>query len=243
MLNMKNIHVNYGPVKALKGVSLDIEKDKITAIIGANGAGKSTLLSVISGLVNPDDGEVIYNNRPIHNIPAEDRVKQGISHVMEGRRLFKDQTVHDNLVLAFHFRNLKKERKNLTLRINNVYERFPVLAEKRNQKAGTLSGGQQQLLIISMAILSMPQLLLLDEPSLGLAPIIVDHVYQYLNELKSNGVTIVISEQMAALALRIADHGYVMERGTIVEHGNVDHLKSLMDSNQLSSIYLGKVKV
>lgn len=242
MLDMKNVHVNYGPVKALKGVFLTIEKSKITAIIGVNGAGKSSLLSSISGLINPDEGDVFYNGKSIQNLSVEQRVKQGIAHVMEGRRLFKDQIVHDNLRLSFYFRNSKEDRKHMSTRIKDVYERFPILEEKKNQNAGTLSGGQQQLLIISMALLSSPKLLLLDEPSLGLAPIIVDQVYQYLSELRSNGVTIVISEQMAALALRIADRGYVLERGSLVEKGDASYLKNLMDSNRLSSVYLGKAK-
>lgn len=242
MLNIKNITVNYGPISALKGVSLEVKKGQITAIIGANGSGKSTLLNSISGLLEISSGEIYFENKLIHNIPVEERVKLGIAHVLEGRRLFKDQTVHDNLLIGLHFRNKnKKSIKNGMERINEVYERFPILKEKRNQLAGTLSGGQQQLLIISMALLSNPKLLILDEPSLGLAPIIVDQVYQYLQELKNEGVTIVVSEQLAALALRIADYGYVLEHGKVVLSGDRDYLQSLLDSEQLSSVYLGKV--
>lgn len=237
MLNIKNIFVNYGPISALKGVSLEIKKGQITAIIGANGSGKSTLLNAISGLLEVNSGEIYFENKLIHNIPVEERVKHGIAHVLEGRRLFKDQTVHDNLLIGLHFRN----KNNGMERINEVYERFPILKEKRNQLAGTLSGGQQQLLIISMALLSNPKLLILDEPSLGLAPIIVDQVYQYLQELKNEGVTIIVSEQLAALALRIADFGYVLEHGKVVLSGDSDYLQSLLDSEELSSVYLGKV--
>jgi branched-chain amino acid transport system ATP-binding protein len=243
MLNISDLHVSYGPVKALKGVSLTIERNQITAIIGANGAGKSTLLNTITGLVTPDSGEITYQDSPLNNIPVEKRVKMGISHVLEGRRLFKDQTVQDNLLIGLYFRNGKEETKNFAKKITEVYERFPILGEKKNQLAGTLSGGQQQMLIIAVALLSNPQLLLLDEPSLGLAPIIIDEVYCLLEEFKKNGMTIVISEQMAALALRVADAGYVLERGRIVEQGEVQYLKSLLDSDGLSSVYLGKAKV
>lgn len=239
MLKIKDLHVSYGPIKALKGVSIEIEENKITAVIGANGSGKSTMLGAISGLIIPEQGEIYYKDTPIQTKPVEERVKQGIAHVMEGRRLFKDQTVHDNLLIGFYFRNSKENKKNVMKQIIEVYERFPILGEKKNQLAGTLSGGQQQLLIISMAILSKPQLLLLDEPSLGLAPIIVDQVYQYLNELKEDGVTIIVSEQMAALAMRIADYGYVLERGKIVGKGDVQHLKSMMDSDVMTAVYFG----
>ncbi|MFE4523750.1 ABC transporter ATP-binding protein [Cytobacillus firmus] len=239
MLKIKNLHVNYGPINALKGISIDIKENHITAIIGANGSGKSTLLSTISGLIIPDQGEILYKDLPIQNKQVEERVKHGIAHVMEGRRLFKDQSVHDNLLLGFYFRNTKKNKQNMVQQINEVYERFPILGEKKNQKAGTLSGGQQQLLIISMAILSKPKLLLLDEPSLGLAPIIVDQVYQFLNELKDSGVTILVSEQMAALAMRIADYGYILERGKIVGNGDVQYLQSMMNSDEISSVYFG----
>jgi branched-chain amino acid transport system ATP-binding protein len=242
MLKINDLHVNYGPIKALKGVSIDIAEGKITAIIGANGSGKSTMLSAISGLIIPDQGEIYYKDTPIQSKPVEERMKQGIAHVMEGRRLFKDQSVHDNLLLGFYFRNSKENKKNMLKEINEVYERFPILGEKKHQLAGTLSGGQQQLLIISMAILSKPQLLLLDEPSLGLAPIIVDQVYQFLDELKAAGVTIIVSEQMAALAMRIADYGYVLERGKVVGKGDIHYLKSMMDSDEMSSVYFGEAK-
>jgi len=239
MLSIDDLHVNYGPINALEGVSLSVEENKITAIIGANGSGKSTLLGAISGLIIPNQGEITYKGSPIQNKPVEERVKHGIAHVMEGRRLFKDQSVHDNLLLGFYFRNSKENKKYMMKQINEVYERFPILGDKKNQQAGTLSGGQQQLLIISMAILSSPQLLLLDEPSLGLAPIIVDQVYQYLDELKESGVTIIVSEQMAALAMRISDYGYVLERGKMVGKGDVHYLKSMMESDEMSSVYFG----
>lgn len=243
MLNVKDVHVNYGPISALKGISLEIKSGHITAIIGANGSGKSTLLNAISGLVDVNSGEIIFENNPIHNIAVEERVKLGIAHVLEGRRLFKDQTVHDNLLIGLHFRENSRSKgiKNGLERINEVYKRFPILQEKRNQLAGTLSGGQQQLLIISMALLSNPKLLILDEPSLGLAPIIVDQVYQYLEELKNDGVTIVVSEQLAALALRIADYGYVLEHGKMIKSGDNNYLKTLLESDELSTVYLGKV--
>ncbi|KIL45406.1 ABC transporter ATP-binding protein [Jeotgalibacillus soli] len=243
MLEIKNLQVNYGPINALKEVTMTIEKNKINAIIGVNGAGKSTLLNTISGLVDPDQGEISYKGRQIQNIPVEKRVKLGIGHVMEGRRLFKDQSVHDNLLIGFYFRNPKEKRRNALLKINEIYKQFPILGNKQNQMAGTLSGGQQQILIISAALLSEPDLLLLDEPSLGLAPIIIDEVYQLLEELKSKGMTIIISEQMAALALRISDVGYILERGQVVKKGDRSYLKSLLDSDGLSSVYLGKAKV
>ncbi|WP_126426321.1 ABC transporter ATP-binding protein [Brevibacillus marinus] len=239
MVEIQNLSVCYGPIAALQEISLTFAEQKIHAIIGANGAGKSTLLKSISGLVAPQQGRIRYHGQEIQHIQVEDRVKLGIAHVLEGRRLFKDQTVHDNLLLGFHFRNPKERRQKGIAKINEVYERFPILGSKRNQLAGTLSGGQQQILIIATAILSEPKLLLLDEPSLGLAPIIIDEVYQFLQELKANGMTIVISEQLAALALRVADAGYVLERGKIVEQGDAFYLKSLLDSDGLSSVYLG----
>lgn len=237
MISTKNLYISYGPIEALKGISLECEENKITAIIGSNGAGKSTLLSSISGLVVPIQGEIYYNQSPIHKKTVEERVKNGIAHVMEGRRLFKNQTVHDNLLISHHFRNDKSNRKNAIKEINQVYERFPILGEKKEQLAGTLSGGQQQILIISMAILSKPQVLLLDEPSLGLAPIIVEQVYDYLRELKQQGVTIIVAEQMAALAIRIADYGYVIERGQVVDHGDTNYLRKKVESNEMSEFY------
>ncbi|MGG1596775.1 ABC transporter ATP-binding protein [Paenibacillus naphthalenovorans] len=240
MLSVRNVHVNYGPIKALKGVSLDIRSNGITAIIGANGSGKTTLLHFISGLVTPEEGDLLYEGISIAAWPTEARVKHGIAHVMEGRRLFKDQTVYDNLLLAAHFRTPRLEKKTITNKMEQVFQRFPILESKKHQPAGTLSGGQQQLLIISAALLSGPKLLLLDEPSLGLAPVIIDEVYSFLQELKQAGMTIFISEQMAALALRIADYGYVLDRGAIVKSGDSAYLKALLASDDLSSIYLGK---
>lgn len=239
MLSMKNISVDYGPISALDDVSMNIGKNNITAIIGANGSGKSTLLKTISGLTSPKSGEVNFEGNDITKVVVENRVKKGIAHVMEGRRLFKNQTVHDNLLIASHFRNLKENRDNSKRYIMDIYNRFNILEEKKDQLSGTLSGGQQQLLIISMALLSKPRLLLLDEPSLGLAPVIVDQVYDYLKELKSEGVTIIVAEQIATLAIRIADYGYVLEHGKVVKYGDVNYLKSLIESNELSSVYLG----
>ncbi|ARK29734.1 ABC transporter ATP-binding protein [Halalkalibacter krulwichiae] len=241
MLNVKNLAVNYGPIKALKGVSITAKENEITAIIGANGAGKSTLLNSISGLITKASGDIIYRGKSLNDIPVEERMKMGIAHVLEGRHLFKDQTVHDNLLLGAYFRNKKSERKDSMKRIKEVYEKFPVLYEKKNQISGTLSGGQQQMLIIAVALLSKPKLLLLDEPSLGLAPIIVDEVYKLLHDLQKSGVTIIMSEQMAGLALRIADAGFVIEGGKIVDQGDNEYLKNLL-SNGLSSVYLGKSK-
>lgn len=241
MLEIRDLSVSYGPIRALKNVSLEVNPHEITAIIGANGAGKSTLLNTISGLVKPEKGEIVYDQISLNPYSIEKRVKMGIAHVLEGRHLFKDQTVHDNLLIALYFRQPdKKKRKNMN-KIKEVYERFPILYEKREQFAGTLSGGQQQMLAIAMALLSEPKLLLLDEPSLGLAPVIVDEVYHLLQELNRQGMTILISEQIAALALRIAHRGYILENGKVIEKGDRDYLKSLLASNGLS-VYLSTKK-
>jgi branched-chain amino acid transport system ATP-binding protein len=221
LLEIDRLTVSYGPVMALQDVSFAVEAGRVTAIIGANGAGKSTCLKAVSGLATARAGSIRYDGHPIHAIPARRRVRLGIAHVLEGRRLFADQSVEDNLLLGGYSRlrgtgsmaAVKSDRKRM-------YDRFAILSERRHQRALTLSGGEQQMLAIAVALMSRPRLLLLDEPSLGLAPKIVEQLAQLIMSLRDEGTAILLVEQMAFLALSLADYGYSLERGRVVASGS-----------------------
>ena len=233
MLLIENITVYYGNIQAIKGVTLDIQEGEIVTLIGANGAGKSTLLKTISGLLKPKDGQIIYEGKPIGGKAAQAIVKQGISHVPEGRRIFANMTVEENLQLGAY---LRRDRAGIKKDMEQVYELFPRLLERVKQQAGTLSGGEQQMLAMGRALMAKPKLLLLDEPSMGLAPLLVKTIFRIIEEIKATGTTILLVEQNAHLALSIADRAYVMETGRIVLSGKANELT---ESEEVKMAYLG----
>jgi len=233
VLELREVEVAYGNIRALKSVSLSIAEGELVTLIGANGAGKSTTLKTISGLLRPKAGTLLYLSQPLESLPPHEIVALGISHCPEGRHLFGRLTVTENLRLGAVQR---KDRQNVQGDIEHVYILFPVLKERRAQLAGTLSGGEQQMLAIGRALMSRPRLLLLDEPSLGLAPILVSLIFDTIRQLKREGVTILLVEQNARLALDIADRAYVMETGRIGLHGPAAELKH---NPQVEHTYLG----
>ncbi|QKS26758.1 ABC transporter ATP-binding protein [Vreelandella titanicae] len=234
MLELHNLSVSYGAIDAVQSVSLTAKRGVITALIGANGAGKSSLLKSISGLVAPEQGQVMLDGNDLAKIGPHERARLGIiAHALEGRRIFHQHTVEENLITAWHFR---KPKGNFKAAQEQVYSNFPILHERRRAKAGTLSGGQQQMLILSMATLHKPTLVLLDEPSLGLAPIVITQIYDFIRRYAAEDERVVlISEQMATLALKVADYGHVLRQGKLVQSGTAEQLKG----NGLTNAYLG----
>lgn len=233
LLQVKDIHVHYGQVAALKGISIEIGESDFVTLIGSNGAGKSTTLRAISGLDHPSAGEIIFDGQHIEKLSADKIVKMGIAHVPEGRRVFKDLTVTENLRLGAFTRD---DKDDIEKDLEKVFERFSRLRERKDQSARTMSGGEQQMLAIGRALMSKPRLLLLDEPSLGLAPVIVQDIARILLEINKQGVSIILVEQNAELALKLARHGYVLETGTIALEGEA---KGLMDNEHVRKAYLG----
>ena len=233
MLQIDNIDVYYGKIQALKGVSLTVNDGELVALIGSNGAGKSTTLRTISGLMRPRQGSITYNGQPIDKMASHEIVRLGVVHCPEGRRIFGSLSVNENLRLGA----AAQTDSNLIERTRkDVYELFPRLSERGNQQAGTLSGGEQQMLAIGRAMMSQPKLLLLDEPSLGLAPLLVESVFDIIQRIKQRGVTIFLVEQNAWQALEIADRGYVMETGKITL---ADSAAALLSNPQVEQAYLG----
>lgn len=234
LLDIKNIESFYGPIMAIRGVSLKVEKGQVVTVLGANGAGKSTLLKTISGIMDPEKGQVVFDGREIQGMEPHKVVGQGIVHVPEGREVFPLLTVDENLSLGAYTRSDKAEiEKDRQM----VFDYFPILAERRNQEAGTLSGGQQQMLAIGRGLMLRPKIMLLDEPSLGLSPLLVQEIFAILKRLnKDEGVTMMLVEQNAKVALELADVGYVMEVGRIVMDDTADRL---MESEDIKSFYLG----
>lgn len=232
MLTIKKLHTHYGQIQALKGIDLHIEKGEIVTLIGANGAGKSTLLNTVCGEPRLSGGQIIYQDNDISHYPQHQIATMGIALVPEGRRIFSGLTIEENLELGgFH-----QTTANVKSGIEHVYSLFPRLQERRLQRAGTLSGGEQQMLAIGRGLMSKPDLLLLDEPSLGLAPIIIQQIFDIIRDIRSEGITIFLVEQNANKALQIADRGYIMETGKIT---NTDTGENLLASDAIKSAYLG----
>ena len=235
LLRIENLEVKYGNVQVLHGLNLSVGQGEIVTILGANGAGKSTTLMTISGLVKPSGGGIFLEDKPLHKLEAHDIVKLGLAQVPEGRRVFGTLSVRENLHLgAFTATDQAQIRTNLDW----VYEMFPILHKRRSQLAGTLSGGEQQMLAIGRGLMASPKILLLDEPSLGLAPILVKSIFSTVKEINKSGVTIVLVEQNARLALKLADRGYVLELGKIVLE---DSAKNLLANPEVQNAYLGGV--
>lgn len=233
MLELRNLHVYYGAIHALQGISLKVEEGEIVTLIGANGAGKSTTLNTISGLNRVQNGSIIFNGKDITRMSPPDIVKLGICQVPEGRRIFPNMTVLENLELGAY---LRSDKEGIKKDLEDVYRRFPRLLERKGQLAGTLSGGEQQMLAIGRALMSRPRLLLMDEPSMGLAPIIVKEIFNIIKEINQGGTTILLVEQNAKMALSIAHRAYVLETGRITLEGPA---KELADNPQVQKAYLG----
>lgn len=233
MLCVENLAVNYGMINAVRGVNFEVNQGEIVSLIGANGAGKSTILRTISGLIKPASGTLTYEGQNITKTNAQKIVQLGISHVPEGRHVFKGLSVRENLEMGAF---LRKDRSNIEADIQAVYDRFPVLGERQKQDASTLSGGEQQMLAMGRALMSKPKLLLLDEPSMGLAPIFIQEIFNIIQQIQAQGTTVLLIEQNAKMALSIASRGYVLETGKIVLSGTG---QELLESDAVQKAYLG----
>lgn len=235
-LEIRDLHVSYGGIRALKGIDLTVEEGQIVTLIGANGAGKSTTLRAISGLQKPQSGSILYGGEELVGLPAKEIVRRGIIHVPEGRRVFPDMTVAENLKIGAF---LRKDKDGIASDMDYVYSLFPRLKERSWQPAGTLSGGEQQMLAVGRALMSRPKVLMMDEPSLGLAPLIVKDIFSIIRRVNADGITVLLIEQNANAALRIADYGYVLETGVIALTGTGDEL---LRNESVREAYLGKKK-
>lgn len=233
MLQVKDLSVHYGVIQALRQVSLEVNEGEIVALIGANGAGKTTLLHAISGLVKKSEGELIFLGNSLNKANARTIVSNGITQVPEGRRIFPDMSVQENLLMGAY---LRKDKKGIEEDMQKVYERFPRLNERKKQLAGTLSGGEQQMLAMGRALMAKPKLLLLDEPSMGLSPLLVKEIFSIIKEINQQGTTVLLVEQNARMALQIAHRAYVMETGKIVLSGTGEQLSA---SDEIKKAYLG----
>ena len=233
MLELKSIESYYGKIQALKGITLEVPEGGIVAILGANGAGKSTTLKTISGLLQPRRGEILFQGQSIHKKEPHEIVRMGICQVPEGRDIFMGLTVQENLKMGAFTRNNTKAVQN---DMERIYQSFPILSERAKQQAGTLSGGEQQMLAIARGLMSNPRLMLLDEPSLGLAPLMVEEIFRIITEINKEGVTILLVEQNANMALQSAQYGYVMETGAIALH---DSAENLIRNDYVRQVYLG----
>ncbi len=232
-LRVEEIRTFYGKLEAVKGVSLQVDKGEIVTLLGANGAGKTTVLKAISGLKLPTSGEVWFSGQRIDRSQATQIVRMGISHILEGQRVFRDMTVESNLTLGAFVRD---DREGIKTDLQAVYEHFPILKERKKQNAGSLSGGEQQMLAISRGLMSKPRLLLMDEPSIGLSPLMVNEIASIIRTINKQGISVFIVEQNAAIALRLADRGYVMETGKIVLGASRNEL---VNDERVKKAYLG----
>ena len=234
MLEVKDLEVYYGMIQAIKGISFEVNKGEVIALIGAKGAGKTTTLHTITGLLSPKKGSVMFEGKDITKIPAHKIVSMGMAHVPEGRRVFADLSVYENLKLGAYTR---KDKENLNKDLESIYERFPRLAERKNQSAGTLSGGEQQMLAMGRALMSKPSIILMDEPSMGLSPILVNEIFDIIESISKSGTTVLLVEQNAKKALSIADRAYVLETGKIVTSGKASEL---LEDDSIKKAYLGE---
>lgn len=234
MLTIKDLEVYYGVIQAIKGVSFEVNQGEVIALIGANGAGKTTILHTITGLISPKKGSVLFEGNELTKMPAHKIVSLGMAHVPEGRRVFADLSVYENLRMGAYTR---KDKGEIEATLEKVYDRFPRLKERRNQMAGTLSGGEQQMLAMGRALMSKPKILLMDEPSMGLSPIMVNEIFSIIQEVSDSGTTVLLVEQNAKKALAIADRGYVLETGKIVLEGKAS---DLLNDNSIKKAYLGE---
>lgn len=234
MLEIKDLKVSYGMIQAIKGISFEVNKGEVIALIGANGAGKTTILHTITGLLSAQSGSVIYEGKDITRVPGHKIVSMGIAHVPEGRRVFANMTVLQNLKMGAFTR---KDKNEVSETLDMVYSRFPRLMERKNQLAGTLSGGEQQMLAMGRALMSHPQIILMDEPSMGLSPIFVNEIFDIIEEVSKSGTTVLLVEQNAKKALSIADRAYVLETGNIVLEGKASEL---LNNDSIKKAYLGE---
>lgn len=234
MLEVKDLQVFYGMIQAIKGISFEVNEGETVALIGANGAGKTTILHTVTGLLSPKKGSVVFEGKEITKIPAHKIVSLGMAHVPEGRRVFAQLSVYQNLKMGAYTR---KDKAEIDEMLETVYKRFPRLKERQNQMAGTLSGGEQQMLAMGRALMSKPKIVLLDEPSMGLSPILVNEIFDIIQSLNKAGTTVLLVEQNAKKALSIADRAYVLETGRIVQSGDA---QVLLNDESIKKVYLGE---
>lgn len=234
MLEVKDLHVFYGVIQALKGISFEVNQGEVIALIGANGAGKTTTLQTLTGLLSAKQGSIIFEGKDITKTPAHKIVQMGIAHVPEGRRVFADLSVYDNLRMGAYTR---KDKDEIAASLESVYKRFPRLEERKNQRAGTLSGGEQQMLAMGRALMSKPRLIVMDEPSMGLSPIFVNEIFDIIQSVSDSGTTVLLVEQNAKKALSIADRAYVLETGKITLEGKAE---DLLHDESVQKAYLGE---
>lgn len=234
LLEIKDLEVNYGVIKAIKGVSFDVNEGEIIALIGANGAGKTTILHTITGLIQAKKGSIVFDGKELTKTPPHKIVSMGMAHVPEGRRIFQQLSVLENLKLGAYTR---KDKSEIASTLKMVYERFPRLEERKNQVAGTLSGGEQQMLAMGRALMSKPRIILMDEPSMGLSPLLVSEIFDIIKVINESGTTVLLVEQNAKKALSIADRAYVLETGNITLSGDA---KDLINDESVKRAYLGE---
>ena len=234
MLEVKDLQVYYGMIQAIKGISFEVNEGEVIALIGANGAGKTTILHTVTGLIAPKAGSIVFEGQDITKVPAHKIVSMGMAHVPEGRRVFAQLSVYDNLKMGAYTR---KDKNEIEESLEMVYKRFPRLEERKNQMAGTLSGGEQQMLAMGRALMSKPKIILMDEPSMGLSPIFVNEIFDIIQEVSASGTTVLLVEQNAKKALSIADRAYVLETGNIALEGDA---KILMNDDSIKKAYLGE---
>lgn len=234
MLKVEDLHVSYGMIQAIKGVSFEVNEGEVISLIGANGAGKTTILHTITGLLKPQSGSVMFEGKELTTTPAHTIVKLGMAHVPEGRRVFANLSVYENLLMGAYTR---KDKKEISETLEMVYKRFPRLEERKKQTAGTLSGGEQQMLAMGRALMSKPRIILMDEPSMGLSPLFVNEVFDIIKKISASGTTVLLVEQNAKKALSISDRAYVLETGNIALTGKSS---DLINDDKIKKAYLGE---
>ena len=234
MLEVKDLQVYYGVIQALKGISFHVNQGEVIALIGANGAGKTTTLQTLTGILSPKSGSIVFEGKDLTRTPAHKIVEMGMAHVPEGRRVFADMSVYENLLLGAYTR---KDKTEIAESLASVYKRFPRLEERKGQRAGTLSGGEQQMLAMGRALMSRPRIILMDEPSMGLSPIFVNEIFDIIREVSESGTTVLLVEQNAKKALSIADRAYVLETGSITMDGKAE---DLLNDEAVQKAYLGE---